>query len=570
MHARDVRSGWRLISIHAAALVLVAYFIQSATLNAKEEIIGKEDITDAVSMKKTGPLRYAGKKKYDLRVVITNNSKRSIRGPIVVAVKGTNVDSLSVLNADEKLDDKIPAFVLIKADAELKPGKSSKPLKIQFQAADRLTTRERREFKLEHKVYRLRVRVARTSSKDDQAGDKKKDRKTRERKGVPTKRTTSGGRPRRGGGTNDDDPDGFQEPSEKEVKRVMKAQDRFTEILMPKKGVVGTATGLNAKGKPEIKVFLTRAGIEGVPSSFEGINVQTQVTGELFTHWQSESPANARARFPRPVPIGVSVGNSRSCSSGTIACRVIDSDGNVFALSNNHVLGLNNRGERGDDIVQPGRADSRCRRNSQNNIGDMTRFVTIRHDANNNRIDAAIARVSAATLGTSTPSNGYGTPTSTTVRPRLRARVQKFGRTTQLTKGRIAGINATTCVNFGEDCTRFVGQIMVRGDAAGFIKSGDSGSLLVTDPDRQPCGLLFAGSRGGKFAVANPIDDVLEALGVTIDDGASSNDGGSSPDRDGQVGASGGDPPADNGTGTGGRVRGRRPPGGKRGSAGNR
>ena len=59
--------------------------------------------------------------------------------------------------------------------------------------------------------------------------------------------------------------------------------------------------------------------------------------------------------------------------------------------------------------------------------------------------------------------------------------------------------------------------------AAGFIEAGDSGSLLVTDypdspaDDRKPVGLLFAGTDDGSTAVANPIQAVLAAFGVTID-----------------------------------------------------
>lgn len=50
-----------------------------------------------------------------------------------------------------------------------------------------------------------------------------------------------------------------------------------------------------------------------------------------------------------------------------------------------------------------------------------------------------------------------------------------------------------------------------------FIKAGDSGSLLVTDPDRNPVGLLFAGNGSGQLAIANRIDLVLESFGVAID-----------------------------------------------------
>ena len=49
---------------------------------------------------------------------------------------------------------------------------------------------------------------------------------------------------------------------------------------------------------------------------------------------------------------------------------------------------------------------------------------------------------------------------------------------------------------------------------AQFIRSGDSGSLMVTETGNNPVGLCFAGGSGGAFA--NPIGPVLQALGVTI------------------------------------------------------
>lgn len=39
----------------------------------------------------------------------------------------------------------------------------------------------------------------------------------------------------------------------------------------------------------------------------------------------------------------------------------------------------------------------------------------------------------------------------------------------------------------------------------------------MTDPGTNPVGLLFAGDSSGKTAIANPIDAVLSAFGITID-----------------------------------------------------
>ena len=83
-------------------------------------------------------------------------------------------------------------------------------------------------------------------------------------------------------------------------------------------------------------------------------------------------------------------------------------------------------------------------------------------------------------------------------------------------------------VSYSSGTAHFVGQIVVDGDKGGFLKAGDSGSLLVTKDGANPVGLLFASGRGGKVAIANPIDEVLGALEgelglgadtLTIDDG---------------------------------------------------
>jgi hypothetical protein len=96
-------------------------------------------------------------------------------------------------------------------------------------------------------------------------------------------------------------------------------------------------------------------------------------------------------------------------------------------------------------------------------------------------------------------------------------RVQKYGRTTGHTLGRVSGINATVDVSYRTGSARFQGQIVISGD--GFSTGGDSGSLIVTkgllSADRRPVGLLFAGSSVN--TIANPIEPVLSRFGVRVD-----------------------------------------------------
>lgn len=102
-------------------------------------------------------------------------------------------------------------------------------------------------------------------------------------------------------------------------------------------------------------------------------------------------------------------------------------------------------------------------------------------------------------------------------------KVQKYGRTTALTKGAVNAINATINVGYSSGTARFGNQIVVYARKP-FIKAGDSGSLLVTDPEKKPVGLLFAGTADGKWAIANRINLVLDRFGVTIDGSKSTGD----------------------------------------------
>jgi len=200
--------------------------------------------------------------------------------------------------------------------------------------------------------------------------------------------------------------------------------------------------------------------------------------------------------WERPVPTGVSTGNYQSVSAGTIACRVRDAAGNLYALSNTHVFAPNDiagQGEIGDIITQPGLYDFPTHAYAESlRLGTVTAYKPINGSIfATNVIDAAIARMDTGLLGTATPLTlgGYGEPNSVTKAAAVNMAVQKFGRSTQLTKGTITGINATMIVAYADDWYAFFsGQIVVETSGA-FIQPGDSGSLLVTDdPAANPVG----------------------------------------------------------------------------------
>src|SRR5215475_7999692 len=132
-----------------------------------------------------------------------------------------------------------------------------------------------------------------------------------------------------------------------------------------------------------------------------------------------------------------------------------------------------------------------------------------------NAVDAAIAQVRVGKVDSTGSILDIGTLSSETVDPDLGMAVKKSARTTGLTTGNITAVHATIDVTYGSGKTaRFVNQIVV--GSGNFIAGGDSGSLMVEDIEANPraVGLLFAGS--SNTAIANPIDDVLNAFDVSM------------------------------------------------------
>ena len=311
-------------------------------------------------------------------------------------------------------------------------------------------------------------------------------------------------------GCSDDD---LTQPGDPQtLPQAIEIQERHTEVLMAIEGVVGTAVGFSVNDVPEIRVYTIDAGIEGLPELLEGYPVVIKPTGMLM------ALSDPTAKQPRPVPIGVSTGHP-AITAGTIAARVKDALGNVYALSNNHVYAASNDAELDDNVLQPGMFDGG--EDPTDAIGILDSFVPIDFSGGANTVDAAIAMSSRAMLHNSTPSDdGYGIPSSTTVAAFVGQQVKKYGRTTRLTHGEVTEVNVTANVCYEVVvliCTkaaRFTGQIGI--STTGFSDGGDSGSLIVTETGNNPVGLLFAGS--ATLTLANPIDQVLDAFGVVVDD----------------------------------------------------
>jgi hypothetical protein len=294
------------------------------------------------------------------------------------------------------------------------------------------------------------------------------------------------------------------------LSKAVAVQNRHTGRLMKLDGGEGVGLGLGLDGPPGIIVFTSKPTIAGLSKELDGLPVETELTGKFVAFAR---PLSGRYR---PAPIGVSISNNLECATGTLGC-VVEKAGKKYILSNNHVLARENLASIGEDIVQPGRYDNKpkcANRVADYKIADLSEFVPLGYDSTDtNLVDAAIAELSTSDFTCATPSQFYGLPGSTPVAATLGLAVKKVGRTSVLTTGTVTAVNATVRVGYSGGVALFVGQIVT---SRHFIKSGDSGSLMVTDDaSNNPVGLLFAGTSDG-LAIANPIDEVLQAFNVSI------------------------------------------------------
>ena len=217
----------------------------------------------------------------------------------------------------------------------------------------------------------------------------------------------------------------------------------------------------------------------------------------------------------RPVRGGFSVGHYK-VTAGTMAtaCYAVDDFPGIpqqyFILSNNHVLANTNNANMGDPILQPGAYDGGTY--PRDMIGRLSRFVPIKFKTSTksprNYVDAAIAEVPFHLANREVYWLGYIKDLYTA--PKIGDIVQKVGRTTNFTTGKVQSVNATVDVNYGNGrVARFAHQILTTRMSAG----GDSGSI-VTTLDEEAVGLLFAGSP--YVTVLNNILYVQSLLNIRI------------------------------------------------------
>ena len=305
----------------------------------------------------------------------------------------------------------------------------------------------------------------------------------------------------------------------KEHATLAAAQEQSEAKLFSCRNVVGVALGKKVKKGEErdelvISVLVTQklppnllAANDKVPSKVGDAAVDVVEVGDIFAgngeaQDEGDDGVGAQAAFSpslirrmRPAMGGFSVGHFK-VTAGTLGTCCYDLSPfpsvprKYYILSNNHVLANSNNANIGDPILQPGRVDGGTI--PRDIIARLSRFVPIRFHSGNDKpcnfVDAAIAEGNLQDLNREIYWGGY--LKRLYVAPKIGDIVQKTGRTTGFTTGKITNVNATVDVNYGSGrVARFCRQIITTDMSAG----GDSGSL-VADRDEGAVGLLFAGS----------------------------------------------------------------------------
>lgn len=234
-----------------------------------------------------------------------------------------------------------------------------------------------------------------------------------------------------------------------------------------------------------------------------------------------------------PVKLGTSGGNAKDssvqgsltfCCSGTLGA-LVQRNGTLYILSNNHVLARSDSASIGDAITQPGLIDANCSSTGTTTVGNLSQFVNLQTAGAN--VDAAVAQIVTGTVDTTGSILSLGATATGSVAdagpphagPGITAtvgeNVAKSGRTTGLTCSSVSSISLATSIDYQQGCStgstftvNFTNQISVAGGS--FSASGDSGSLIVDETTADPVALLFGGS--DTDTVGNPVAEVLAAL----------------------------------------------------------
>jgi hypothetical protein len=285
-------------------------------------------------------------------------------------------------------------------------------------------------------------------------------------------------------------------------------------------GEMALVVGVSKKMKLSALVKMSGSLKGVVPKILDGQMTDVQEVGVI-----RKLSLNTRIR---PAVPGYSVGHFL-ITAGTIGLKVYDLETREpLLLSNNHVLANCDDAQVGDEIVQPGPHDggsvpadvialllrwANLMGGSQNQCALVNWFARVWHRlaATPLKVDCAVARLISPDILIDEIA-GAVKPIGI-LEAEVNMACRKWGRTTELTQGKVIAVQATVQVDYG-----YLGDLTFEDQIIGDLHSegGDSGSAVLSGD--AVIGLLFAGS--DTVTVFNRIQNVFEALNVGLQSAA--------------------------------------------------
>ena len=266
-----------------------------------------------------------------------------------------------------------------------------------------------------------------------------------------------------------------------------------------------------------------------IPKEIDGVPVDVVEMGDVEAlidaakcRQEMEGPRRIKAtqatqKRCRPLQAGISATHKDSTACTLNGLYREKSTGKLLIASNNHCFGREGRAKVGDAILQPSPYDGG--RNPEDKVGEFYKGVDIRFssfrstlrnflqkaikiftpmEVSFNRVDISFAIPYCAYHPKCDPIAekcaivvlNLGLPKGKRL-PNINEKVQKVGRTTGKTIGRVVSTNWTGSVKYSKGSATFIDCILVSGK--NFSLGGDSGSP-VFDMNGNYIGALFAGS----------------------------------------------------------------------------
>lgn len=227
---------------------------------------------------------------------------------------------------------------------------------------------------------------------------------------------------------------------------------------------------------------------------------------------------------------GSSIHPARYPGAGTIGCLLRDDQGQLYGLTANHVSGLANYADEGEKILAPGHIDITPKGRDPFTIGVHIKALPMNHGSPTNvniseNTDAAIFQIRNADSVSSSQGGYFDTPAQV-ADPVGGMLLEKVGRTTGHTMGRVIGLSPTPVpVGYqlpavGGNATVYFNQLVtvIGENGAPFSLQGDSGALVIGmagDGSTVAVGLVIAGTNTG-YSLILPLRPILASLNMTL------------------------------------------------------